>query len=84
MLAFVVAGVILGVLARVLRRGPEYAQIALTVAVGVVGSVAGGVGMNLLLRDDWLDLNAYSFTSACIVGMVLLGLLEGRVGSTRA
>jgi uncharacterized membrane protein YeaQ/YmgE (transglycosylase-associated protein family) len=83
MLAFVVAGVILGALARILRRGPEHAQLALTVAVGVVGAVVGGVGMNLLLGDNWVDVNPYAFASACIVGMVLLGLLEGRVGRTR-
>jgi uncharacterized membrane protein YeaQ/YmgE (transglycosylase-associated protein family) len=84
MLAFVVAGVILGVLARVLRRGPEHAPLPLTLAVGLVGAVVGGVGMNLLLRDDWVYLNAFSFASACIVGIVLLGLLEGRVGRAQA
>ena len=83
MLAFVVAGVILGVLARLLRRGDEHASLVVTVAVGVVGSVVGGVGMNLLLHHDWLDVNPFAFSSACIVGMVLMGLLEGRVGSTR-
>jgi uncharacterized membrane protein YeaQ/YmgE (transglycosylase-associated protein family) len=84
MLAFVVAGVILGVLARVLRRGPEHAPLPLTLAVGLVGAVVGGVGMNLLLHDDWLGLDPYAFTSACIVSMVLLGLLEGRVGRTHS
>jgi uncharacterized membrane protein YeaQ/YmgE (transglycosylase-associated protein family) len=84
MLAFAVAGVILGVLARLLRRGSEHAPLALTVAVGVVGAVVGGVGMNLLMHHDWLDVNPFAFSSACIVGMVVLGLLEGRVGSARS
>ena len=38
--------------------------------------------MNLLLHDTWTELTAFAFTAACIVGMVLLGLLEGGVGRT--
>ena len=80
MIAFLVAGLILGVLARTLRGGPEHPQVTLTVAVGVVGAVIGGVGMNLVLSESWTDLNAWSFASACVLAMVLLGLLEGGVG----
>lgn len=80
MLAFLVAGVVLGVLARVLRGGPDHPSYALTVPVGVVGAVVGGVGMNVVLSHDWDSLDAWSFTMACILSFVLLGLLEGRVG----
>ena len=80
MIAFLIAGLILGVLARTLRGGPDDPQVMLTVPVGVVGAVVGGAGMNLLLSEDLVDLNAWSFTSACVLGMVLLGLLEGGVG----
>lgn len=81
MIAFLIAGLILGVLARTLRGGPDYPPVMLTVPVGVVGTIVGGVGMNLLIVDEaWTDLNAYSFTSACVLAFVLLGLLEGGVG----
>jgi uncharacterized membrane protein YeaQ/YmgE (transglycosylase-associated protein family) len=79
-LAFVIAGLILGVLARTLRGGPDDPQPALTIPVGVVGAAIGGVGINLFLSQSWTDLNAWSFTSACILAMILLGLLEGGVG----
>ena len=39
-----VAGLILGVLARTLRGGPGNPQMALTIPVGIVGAVVGGVG----------------------------------------
>ena len=52
----------------------------LTVPVGLVGAVLGGAGMNLVLRSSAGDLDAWSFTSACVVSFVLLGLLEGGVG----
>jgi uncharacterized membrane protein YeaQ/YmgE (transglycosylase-associated protein family) len=80
MIAFLIAGLILGVLARTLRGGPENPPITLTVPVGVVGAAIGGVGINLVLDESWVDLNAWSFTSACVLAMVLLGLLEGGVG----
>ena len=80
MLAFLVAGVVLGVLARFLWRGPDRPGPALTLAVGVVGAAVGGVGLNLVLDEGWLAVNAWSFTAACLLPMVLLGLLEGGVG----
>lgn len=78
MLAFLVAGVILGVLARVLRHGPGDPGPLTAVAVGVVGALVGAAGMNLVLGDGLLELTGWSFTAACIVPFVLLGLLEGR------
>ena len=81
MIAFLIAGLVLGVLARTLRGGPGDPQVTLTIPVGVVGAVVGGAGMNLLVLDEaFTDLNAWSFTSACILAFVLLGLLEGGVG----
>jgi uncharacterized membrane protein YeaQ/YmgE (transglycosylase-associated protein family) len=80
MIAFLVAGLILGVLARTLRGGAEDPPVLLTVPVGVVGAAIGGVGINLVLSETWTDLNAWSFTSACVLAMVLLGMLEGGVG----
>jgi uncharacterized membrane protein YeaQ/YmgE (transglycosylase-associated protein family) len=47
MIAFLVAGVILGVLARLLRHGPDDPSPVLTVLTGVVGAVVGGCGMNV-------------------------------------
>ena len=80
MIAFLVAGLILGGLARTLRGGPDNPPLALTLPVGVVGAVVGGAGLNLFLSESWTDLNPWSYTSACLLGMVLLGLLEGGVG----
>ena len=39
MIAFLIAGLILGVLARTLRGGPDNPQVMLTVPVGVVGAI---------------------------------------------
>lgn len=83
MLAFLVAGVILGVLARGLRREPDDPGLVITLVLGVVGAVIGGAGMNVVLGDPLTDLNAWSFTAACLLAFVLLGLLQGGVGRKR-
>jgi hypothetical protein len=36
--------------------------------------------MNLVLSETWTELTAFGFTAACLVALVLLGLLEGGVG----
>jgi hypothetical protein len=80
MIAFLIAGLILGVLARTLKGGAADPPVHLTVPVAVAGSVVGGVGANLLAADAWTDLGVFSFAMACVLGMVVLGLLEGGVG----
>ena len=83
MVAFLVAGLILGVLARTLRHGPEDPSLVLTLVAGVAGALVGGVGLNLVLQESYADLNVWSFTMACVLAFVLLGLLEGGVGRRR-
>ncbi len=83
MAAFLVAGVILGVLARVLHHDPDDPGVPITLVLGVVGAVVGGAGMNALLGDGFGAVTAWSFTAACLLSFVLLGLLEGGVGRKR-
>ncbi|HEY9565898.1 MAG TPA: hypothetical protein VIR30_19200 [Nocardioides sp.] len=80
MIAFLVAGLILGVVARTLAGGLRDPQVYLTVPAAVVGAVVGGVGMNALRGDAWGDLNVVSFIASIVVALVVLGLLEGGVG----
>ena len=84
MVAFLVAGVILGVLARALRHDADDPGLAIALVLGVVGAVIGGTGMNVVLGDPLGDLDGWSFTAACLLSFVLLGLLEGNVGRKRA
>jgi uncharacterized membrane protein YeaQ/YmgE (transglycosylase-associated protein family) len=77
MLAFLIAGVILGVLARVLHHDADDPNPILTVVVGAAAAVVAGALMNLVLSDPVTDLGAWSFTAACVVSFVVLGMLEG-------
>jgi uncharacterized membrane protein YeaQ/YmgE (transglycosylase-associated protein family) len=77
MLAFLVAGVILGVLARVLHHEADDPNPVLTVLLGAAAAVVAGALMNLVLSDPVTHLGAWSFAAACIVSFVVLGMLEG-------
>ncbi|KRF17627.1 hypothetical protein ASG90_04445 [Nocardioides sp. Soil797] len=80
MIAFILAGLILGVLARALAGGLRDPQVMLTVPAGVAGAVVGGVGANLLRSEGWADEGPFSVIAACVVAIIVLGLLEGGVG----
>jgi uncharacterized membrane protein YeaQ/YmgE (transglycosylase-associated protein family) len=54
--------------------------MATQMMVGVVGAVVGGVGMNLLLGEDLMAVDMWGFTGAVVVAVVVLGLLQARVG----
>ena len=80
MLAYIVAGLIMGVLAWYLKHEPGDPRMATQMMVGVVGAVVGGVGMNLLLCEDLMSVGVCGFTGAVVVALVVLGLLQARVG----
>ena len=80
MLAYIVAGLIMGVLAWYLKHKPGDPRMATQMMVGVVGAVVGGVGLNLLLGEDLMAVDVWGFTGAVVVALVVLGLLQARVG----
>lgn len=80
MIAFLIAGLILGVIARTLRGGFGAPQVALTCLAGVVGALVGGVATNLALGNGVGDLNAWSFAVSVLVGLLAVGLVEAGSG----
>ena len=81
MIAFLIAGLVLGVLARTLRGGFGAPQVTVTVAAGVAGALAGGVGVNAVLGDEPGALTVWSLLGALVGGVLVLGVVEG--GTTR-
>ena len=77
MFAFLVAGLILGVLARVLRSGPDDPSMLLTVPAGS-GHWSAAWGSTCALRGTPTSTSGASL--ACLLALVLLGLLEGGIG----
>ena len=83
MIGFVVAGLVIGALARLLRPGRQRLGIGVTLLLGLAGSVIGGVIANLLGTGDIFELNVIGFIVAVISAIVLIGIFEGAAGRTR-
>jgi uncharacterized membrane protein YeaQ/YmgE (transglycosylase-associated protein family) len=80
MLAYMVAGLIVGALAWYLKHEPGDPRPATQLIVGVSGAVAGGVGLNLLLGEDLMAVDPWGFAGAAVVALVALALLQADVG----
>ena len=77
MIGFIVAGLIIGALARLVRPGRQNLSIWATLGIGLLGSVVGGVVANLLGTGDIWELNMLGFIVAVIAAVVFVGIAEG-------
>lgn len=76
MIGFIVAGLIIGLLARLILPGRQKIGLLWTLVLGVLGSVVGGVVANLLRTGDIWELNVVGFVVAVIAAVVLLAAAE--------
>jgi len=77
MIGFIVAGLVIGVLARLIKPGRQNLSIVMTLLLGLAGSVIGGVIANLLGTGDIFELNVLGFIVAVIAAVLLIGVAEG-------
>lgn len=80
MIGFIVAGLIIGVLARLLKPGKQNLGLLATLLLGLVGSVIGGGIAILLGTGDIFELNVLGFILAVIASVLLIGVAEGLTG----
>jgi uncharacterized membrane protein YeaQ/YmgE (transglycosylase-associated protein family) len=81
MIGFLVAGLVIGALARLIKPGKQHLGILATLLLGLVGSVIGGTIANLLGTGDVFELNLLGFVIAVIASVLLIGVAEGISGS---
>lgn len=82
MLGFIVFGLVVGAVARLLVPGRQELTIAMTLLLGVVGSVVGGVVANALGTGDVFELNIIG--SLVAIGASVVLIVAGvRVGAIR-
>ena len=80
MIGFIVAGLIIGALARLVKPGKQNLSLLMTLLLGLAGSVIGGVVANLLGTGDIWELNVIGFVVAIIAAVLLIGVFEGLAG----
>ena len=68
MIGFIVAGLVIGALARLLKPGRQRLSLLATLGLGLVGSVIGGLVANLLGTGGIFELNVLGFVVAVVAG----------------
>lgn len=84
MIGFIVAGLIIGALARLVKPGKQNLGIAATLGFGLAGSVIGGVIANLFGTGSIFELNTLGFVVAVIAAVLLIGAAEAVTGSKKS
>ena len=80
MIGFIVAGLVIGALARLIKPGRQHLGLVATLLLGLAGSVIGGVVANLLGTGDIFELNVLGFVVAVVAAVLLIGVAEGLAG----
>jgi uncharacterized membrane protein YeaQ/YmgE (transglycosylase-associated protein family) len=79
-LGLIVVGLIIGALARLIKPGKQRMSILMTLVLGVVGALIGGVVASLLGTGNIWELNVLGFIVAVIAAVLLIGVAEGLSG----
>lgn len=82
MVGFIVFGLLVGAIARLLVPGRQHLSVLATLSVGVVGSVVGGVIANALGTGDIMELNVVGAIVAIASAVCLITVAE-RIGLGR-
>lgn len=75
-LGFIVFGLIVGMLARLIVPGRQRIGLLMTLALGCVGSIIGGVVANALGTGSWDELNFLGAVVAIISAAVLVAAVS--------
>jgi uncharacterized membrane protein YeaQ/YmgE (transglycosylase-associated protein family) len=82
MIGFIVFGLVVGIVARWIVPGRQALTIGMTVVLGIVGSVVGGLVANALGTGDIFELNVVGSIVAIAASVVLIVIGE-RTGAVR-
>jgi uncharacterized membrane protein YeaQ/YmgE (transglycosylase-associated protein family) len=75
-IGFLVAGLIIGLLARALLPGRQKIGLLWTLVLGVIGSIIGGTLASALGTGDIGELNVLGFIGAVIASVAVLAIAE--------
>jgi uncharacterized membrane protein YeaQ/YmgE (transglycosylase-associated protein family) len=83
MIGFLVAGLIIGALARLITPGRQHLSLLATLGLGLVGSLIGGTLAWLLGTGSIWELNIVGFVLAVVASVLLIGTAEAITGGPR-
>jgi uncharacterized membrane protein YeaQ/YmgE (transglycosylase-associated protein family) len=77
MIGFLVAGLVIGILARLIMPGKQDLGLLWTLLLGIAGALIGGTIAALLGTGNIWELNVLGFIVAVIAAVLLVGVAEG-------
>lgn len=80
MIGSLIAGLIIGALARLIKPGKQDLGILATLGLGIVGSLIGGTIAWLLGTGSIWELDFLGFILAVVAAVLLIGTAEALVG----
>lgn len=83
MIGFLVAGLVIGALARLIMPGKQNLGILATLVLGLVGSLIGGTIAYLLGTGSIWELNVLGFVFSVVAAVLLIGVAEAVSGGSR-
>lgn len=83
MIGFLVAGLIIGALARLIKPGKQNLGILATLGLGLVGSLIGGLIAHAFGTGTIWELNILGFILAVVASVLLIGVAESLFGRKR-
>jgi uncharacterized membrane protein YeaQ/YmgE (transglycosylase-associated protein family) len=70
-------GLVIGALARLIKPGRQRLGLLMTLVLGVVGAIIGGLLASLIGTGDIFELDFLGFVFAVIAAVLLVGVAEG-------
>ncbi len=84
MIGFIVFGLVVGAVARLIKPGRQNLSLLMTLLLGLAGSVIGGLVANLLGTGSIFELNVLGAIVAIVAAVLLIGVAEGMSGTSRS
>jgi uncharacterized membrane protein YeaQ/YmgE (transglycosylase-associated protein family) len=82
-IGFIVFGLVVGALARLVLPGKQHLSIIATLLIGLAGSVIGGVVANALGTGDVMELNFLGAVVAIIAAAALIIVIDRATAGRR-
>ena len=77
MIGFLVAGLVIGALARLVKPGKQNLSLLMTLALGLVGSLIGGTIAWVIGTGSIWELDFLGFVLSVVAAVLLIGVAEG-------
>jgi len=84
MLGFIVFGLVVGALARLIKPGKQNLSILATLGLGLVGSIIGGIVASMLGTGSIWELDLIGSVVAIGAAVALVGTAESMTGKSPA